>query len=383
MTSSNEKTILVAVAVIAAACFAPIEQARAGEILTNKESPPAMRELVACITAICDDHKIPFFLFGGSLIGAFRDHEFLPWDSDVDIGYDIANATMWDDVFVKQDFHQLKKKYPQCRNVIAFVKFDTKPFVGYRMYHHDDHRTFHNPNPPNPNDMNMTLLAYYHYFADIEARGPSKRIDRYEYAADTIYPLQRCKIHDINTWCPHDPAQMLTQLYDQNWKKPAYDHWDEKKGRWENSKHVHWDDKNQVWAPDTPDDEAAPVQNHKQGHGKHGGHKPKTPSERQEQERERRYQQEETMRNMKMNYDDRGVVYPSGGGGDGGDDDMSSNTPDDDWTDRGGRSSSSSSSGSSSGDDESSSGSVALDGDKRGAGQAALAVTGTALQPVM
>lgn len=43
-------------------------------------------EILNEIVRICQKHQIPFFVIGGTAIGALYDEAILPWDDDVDIG---------------------------------------------------------------------------------------------------------------------------------------------------------------------------------------------------------------------------------------------------------------------------------------------------------
>lgn len=45
-----------------------------------------MLEMVRVFDGICRKHDIPYFLYGGTLLGAIRHDGFIPWDDDLDVG---------------------------------------------------------------------------------------------------------------------------------------------------------------------------------------------------------------------------------------------------------------------------------------------------------
>lgn len=53
--------------------------------LTLKQHQQVLYEIVYMVDDFCKAHGIPYFLVGGSLLGAVRHQGIIPWDDDVDI----------------------------------------------------------------------------------------------------------------------------------------------------------------------------------------------------------------------------------------------------------------------------------------------------------
>ena len=72
----------------------------------NPEGSPLRRqqlvmlEMVTVLDKICKKHDIPYFLYGGTLLGAFRHNGFIPWDDDLDVA------------MMRQDYKRLLKVLP-------------------------------------------------------------------------------------------------------------------------------------------------------------------------------------------------------------------------------------------------------------------------------
>ena len=56
-----------------------------------------MLEMLKYVDELCRKHDIPYYLSGGTLLGAVRHQGFIPWDDDLDI------------ILMKKDFRRLLK----------------------------------------------------------------------------------------------------------------------------------------------------------------------------------------------------------------------------------------------------------------------------------
>lgn len=56
-----------------------------GSVVTVADVQHVLLEMLKDIDALCQKHQIPYFLNGGSALGAVRHQGFIPWDDDADI----------------------------------------------------------------------------------------------------------------------------------------------------------------------------------------------------------------------------------------------------------------------------------------------------------
>lgn len=89
-----------------------------GSILRRQQNK--MLEMVIELDRICRKHQIPYFLYGGTLLGAIRHNGFIPWDDDLDVG------------LMRKDYIKLMKVLPkELPNHIALQNNDTDPNYFY------------------------------------------------------------------------------------------------------------------------------------------------------------------------------------------------------------------------------------------------------------
>ncbi len=85
-----------------------------GTKITVHDVHKVLLEMLKKIDRICQDNSIPYWLNGGSALGAVRHHGFIPWDDDADI------AMMREDY---ERFIEVMKE--QCPEEFVFQCFDT------------------------------------------------------------------------------------------------------------------------------------------------------------------------------------------------------------------------------------------------------------------
>ncbi len=79
-----------------------------------------MLEMVKELDRICKKHDIPYFLYGGTLLGAIRHNGFIPWDDDLDVAV------------LRKDYLRLMKVLPhELPGHIALQNNDTDPNYFY------------------------------------------------------------------------------------------------------------------------------------------------------------------------------------------------------------------------------------------------------------
>ncbi|MEF9920655.1 MAG: LicD family protein [Erysipelotrichaceae bacterium] len=62
-----------------------IKKRNDGSVVTVREVQLVLLEMLKDIDVLCRKHKIPYFMSGGSCLGAIRHQGFIPWDDDADI----------------------------------------------------------------------------------------------------------------------------------------------------------------------------------------------------------------------------------------------------------------------------------------------------------
>jgi len=95
--------------------------------------------ILAEIKRVCDKHQIPYFILGGSAIGAFFWQEIIPWDDDIDVGLTRENYNRFLQVAPSElrpgFFLQWNETDPHTPFYFAKVRLDNSQFVEQDFQH--------------------------------------------------------------------------------------------------------------------------------------------------------------------------------------------------------------------------------------------------------
>lgn len=157
---------------------------------------------------ICEEHQIKYFAVAGTLLGAIRHKEIIPWDDDIDVG------------ILEDDYDK-------------FISID---FAKYGLQTHGIEKT------------NTGKITYAHtlnnnvkrhsVFIDIFFMKPIEG-DKYVYSnpeasaswpneffyKDELFPLKRYKFKDITINGPAVHLPYCERAWGKNWKKPFLNRW--------------------------------------------------------------------------------------------------------------------------------------------------------------
>ena len=160
-------------------------------------------------------YKIRYFLTAGSLLGAWRDQEVIPYDQDMDIRIHIDD---FDKLYPLRQRKFVWDAYDDHDIHIYFTRDWRLPYGLRRRYtcrgkkvaEYEGQCSFTDPNARMIyRQWHMDIFAYTTY-QDTVNFIPSST---YEYRKYDIFPLTRCMFMGLETKCPQKPNVIFKKLY--------------------------------------------------------------------------------------------------------------------------------------------------------------------------
>ncbi|XP_066920409.1 uncharacterized protein [Clytia hemisphaerica] len=162
--------------------------------------------------------KIRYFLTDGSLLGAWRDGDIIPYDFDLDIRVHV------DDLPKLLPMRQKKKSWNPYKDVgyhIYFTPDWQMPYeirqryscFGKRVNVYEGECSFTDPPARVINDDKHIDIFIYQTYELVLQYFPSRQAEFY---LKDAFPLVKCHFLNETTWCPRNPKRILDGIYKMN-----------------------------------------------------------------------------------------------------------------------------------------------------------------------
>ena len=174
-----------------------------------------LRALLQSWIKIAEERKIRYFLTDGSLLGAWRDGDQIPYDYDLDIRVHV------DDLRKIYPLRERKKSwnpYLEKGDHIYFTPDWEMPYEirqryacnGKRVRMYQGECSFTDPPARLINGDKHIDIFVYQTYEQVLQFFPSRQA---EYYLKDAFPLVKCSFLKETTWCPRNPKQILDQIY--------------------------------------------------------------------------------------------------------------------------------------------------------------------------
>lgn len=92
--------------------------------ISDKELRKIELDILTAVHNVCEEHKIAYYLWGGTLLGAIRHGGFIPWDDDIDIA------------MTRSDFEAFQRVFLSDEYVVSTCESDANhPYWHAKVYH--------------------------------------------------------------------------------------------------------------------------------------------------------------------------------------------------------------------------------------------------------
>ncbi|XP_031571528.1 uncharacterized protein LOC116305703 [Actinia tenebrosa] len=191
------------------------------EVYGESGCPPnpwraTLLELFTEWVKIAKKHNIEYILFYGSLLGALRTGDVIPYDSDIDLLMDVKYFPMMKEIAVARDFDVSDGKI----RLVVQPEFDHDVSSNARKRYTCqgkltpvmvDSCSFQEP-LARLVKTNLHIDFYHFYDKGNYLEDPSEE-DLKTYDKKDMFPLKPCKFMGLDTFCPNKPWKLLKQYF--------------------------------------------------------------------------------------------------------------------------------------------------------------------------
>jgi len=177
-----------------------------------------LREMLREWKGMAERLKIRYFITDGTLLGAWRDGDLIPYDFDLDIRVHI------DDLPKLYPLRQKKESWNPYLDPGYHIYFTPDWRLPYRFRRrfscrgkqvrvYEGECSFTDPPARLINDDKHIDIFVYQVYEEVLQFLPSRYV---EYSKSHVLPLVKCSFLNETTWCPREPKQILDNIYNFN-----------------------------------------------------------------------------------------------------------------------------------------------------------------------
>ena len=157
-------------------------------------------------TQLLDAINVTYVMYGGTLIGSYRHHGFVPWDDDIDL---LINGTQR---------HVLQTAAERLQpDFQLFTKGDLLGSPGWKFYRDTDHGFLHKP-------FKWPYIDIF-FFQENDTHIWDESYSGFVFQKSVIFPLVRRPFESLWLWSPCNPNLFIRQNYNINQcRSPQFSH---------------------------------------------------------------------------------------------------------------------------------------------------------------
>ena len=193
-----------------------------------------IRNILRDVDKLCKINNIKYMMDGGTLLGAVRHNDMIPWDDDGDI-------------VIFNDDGNAEKKLLSLTITLRNMGYGLSKFWGgYRIYYlNGDEISYEDKNWKwmNSDIEKLDQLSVPHKYPFVDVFFMEKDGDLYSFSCKNvrnvwpnyyhfdsdIHPLKEYKFHTFSLVGPKNPEPYLSRAYGNDWKNVGYKSYDHKK----------------------------------------------------------------------------------------------------------------------------------------------------------
>ncbi|QKF94458.1 phosphorylcholine metabolism protein LicD [Fadolivirus algeromassiliense] len=198
------------------------------KINTSKEILDTIRKMLKDIDHILDTNHITYWIDGGTLLGAQRHQDIIPWDDDADIA-----------ILVRDELN-FKSLEPQLNNIGYGL---SKTWCGYKIFPLNGKEIKYWNRNWQWSEQSKDIQEHERFdykFPFIDVIVVDRYGDRYHYVDEKVrrvwpnyyhdekdlFPLKRYRFSDFELTGPNNPVPYLNRSYGNDWSHTAYRQYD-------------------------------------------------------------------------------------------------------------------------------------------------------------